>query len=266
MAHSQILVQYAALAGAMTTAQVSTLLSSVGLRTAQLKTVGLVPEADATTTVGSVVTRKITLGMGSVYTQTTNFTLNGQPVSPIENVGLSGGVDKDYAAPPIVSFSDPNASAGGAKAIALMGAGVAQILVGGSGYSAQTTVTLKNAQLDPNGSPAVLTPVIGGGGVITGVTVVSPGQGYNRFGTLVFTDPAGTGSGASGFMSLKPVSIKIFTGGNGYTAPKMTLTPVFIERFPDSGAKQSGAVLGWMLGVLGQATGLAVQELPPVVS
>ena len=268
MAHSQIQVQYVSLAGGMTAAQLTTLLSNVGLRYSQPRTVGLLPKSDATAAVGSVVTRKITLGMGSLYTQTTNFTLNGQPASPIVNVGLSGGVHSDYASPPIVSFSDPAPAASGAKAVARMGLGTAFIFNGGTGYGAlTTTVVAKNGQLDPNGSAAVLAPIVGGGGVITGINVVSPGSGYNRFATLVFTDTGG-GSGAVGVIALKPVLIKLISGGNGYTAPTMTLTPPFIERCPDSSGSsvQASMIVGWMLAVLAQQTGLAVQELAPVVS
>jgi hypothetical protein len=264
MANSKIVCAYAAQAFSQSTGSLTALLSGVGLKTAHLKTVSLFPSADATALVGATATRTITLKMGSLFSQTSNIVIpSGQTRGPILSVGLTGGVHTDYASPPIVSFTDPTGS--GAKASAIMGAGATVMFANGSGYNpATTTVTLANAQLDPKGTPAVLTPIIVAGAFM-GVTIVSPGSGYNRFGTLVIVDSSGAGSGAVGIMSLKPVSIKMFSGGNGYTGPTMTLTPAFIARCPDSG-NQAGMIKGWMKSVLAQLTGLAIQELAPVVS
>jgi len=64
------------------------------------------------------------------------------------------------------------------------------IIAGGTGYSAQTVINIK----DDTGSGGVLTPVITGG-VITNVLIVDPGTNWTNP-TLTVFDPAGTGSGA----------------------------------------------------------------------
>lgn len=262
MPNSQIVVAYSAQAFSQSTGSITSLLSGVALKYGLPRTVSLFPSADATSLVGATATRKVTLKMGSKFTQTTNIALPaGQKDGPILSIGLTGGVHTDYASPPIITFTDATGS--GAQASAIMGVGAATVFAGGSGYTAATKVTLANGQLDPKGTAASLTPIIVAG-AITGVTIVSPGSGYNRFADLVFTDSGG-GTGAVGIMSLKPVSVKLWSGGTSYTAPTMIMTPAFIERCPDSG-NQAGMVKGWMKAILAQLTGLAIQEAAPVVS
>jgi hypothetical protein len=71
-------------------------------------------------------------------------------------------------------------------------------LVGGSGYSAQTTVAVVDDNGAGPGAGAVAGLAIGPGGVITAIVFSSTGAQY-RNPTLVFNDPAGSagGSGAS---------------------------------------------------------------------
>ena len=70
-------------------------------------------------------------------------------------------------------------------------------LVGGQNYSAATTASVVDANGTGIGSGAVPTLTISGG-AITGVTFSGGSQGINyTFPALVFSDPAGTGSGAS---------------------------------------------------------------------
>ncbi|WP_170923155.1 phage tail sheath family protein [Fulvimarina manganoxydans] len=85
------------------------------------------------------------------------------------------------------------AMAGYANTAAADGVASVAVTTQGSGYSADTTVTVAGT----TGQGAVLQPVIGTDGAITAIAVVKPGYGYT--GTLAFTitDPAGTGSGAA---------------------------------------------------------------------
>lgn len=72
--------------------------------------------------------------------------------------------------------------------------GVAE-LIGGASYSPATTATIN----DPTGSGAAVVLTIAGG-VITGA-IIAGGSNYS-YPVLVFTDPNGTGSGASGVVTL----------------------------------------------------------------
>lgn len=63
-------------------------------------------------------------------------------------------------------------------------------IVGGSGYSAQTRVTLTGS-----GAQAFAVPVVQGG-IVTGITLISGGYGYLTAPTVTISDPGG-GSGAS---------------------------------------------------------------------
>ena len=65
------------------------------------------------------------------------------------------------------------------------------LLIGGQNYSNLTVVNIT----DPTGQGAALTPVIGAGGVITGVTINSSGTGYTDP-QFSFYDPSGEGTGA----------------------------------------------------------------------
>ena len=68
---------------------------------------------------------------------------------------------------------------------------------GGSGYSANSTVTVSPPP--PGGVQATATLIISGGGAITGITVVNPGSGYGNgnYFTFTITDPGAGGSGAN---------------------------------------------------------------------
>lgn len=63
----------------------------------------------------------------------------------------------------------------------------------GGAYSASTTVTVTGG----GGQGVVLAPIVGGeSNGITGVEIINPGWGFTSAPTVVFTDPASTGSGA----------------------------------------------------------------------
>lgn len=91
-------------------------------------------------------------------------------------------------------------------------------LVGGEGYSAGTTAEVVDDNGEGPGTGAVIALTIAGG-VITGVTATVQGAGYINP-SLVITDPANTGQGASARLTLDNSTIfdaddTVFTAGHG---------------------------------------------------
>jgi len=126
----------------------------------------------------------------------------------------SGGTG--YTSAPSVSITGGGGS--GATASASLSFGVAAVAIasGGSGYLANQVLTFTDG--DGTGATATVTSV-GTGGVITGVTVCSPGSGYTVAPTTV---TGGTGTGAVLTATLATTgsvgSVSVTNGGAGYTS------------------------------------------------
>jgi|SRR5579871_317459 len=230
---------------------------------------GLLPESDSTAApVGTSVTRTIVFRMvPNTPAAASIVLLGGQPLGKIAHVSLSVA-GFGYAKPPIVSFGTPGAK-GQAHARGQVVSGI--VLQGGSGYTGATVATFVGGEVEPTGTVAKATPNISAG-VITGVTMVSAGQGYQSYPDIVFTDSGG-GSGASGIGALEVENVVVDNPGDGYSASTpVTLTPVFPASFPDAsqagGANGQGQVLqGWMLQELQQALNTTyIVAAVPVVS
>jgi hypothetical protein len=116
----------------------------------------------------------------------------------------------------------------------------------GLGYVTTPTVALVDTSPTPGrgasgtvnmvrGHSAQLSVTIGGGGAITSVNIVDPGDGYVSMPDLVIWDPTGGGSGASytvgpllGTPSCFGVSrVDVLARGSGYVAPAITLIDFF---------------------------------------
>jgi hypothetical protein len=286
MPNTQIVCAYSVTAvGAQSPAQLQALLAAVPLDYALPRKLGLIPTADTTSTAVNVVTRSITLKMGSIFTFSGagNIAVDtGTPASPIRSVTLPGGLLTNYAAPPIVSFADPAPGKGfGAIAQLSMGIGAAVVLAGGTGYTGATKLTVKggnqgglttsggsdlNAPLPPVYTPpvpAVLTPTIIGGQIL-GFAIVNPGTGFTTFPEIIATDTGG-GTGAIILASLVPVSVRLFGGGSSYTAPVCTFTPLFQSSAPDT-SNQAGTMVNWMTQSFANALESSMVAAAPVVS
>ncbi|TXH14668.1 MAG: hypothetical protein E6R03_08720 [Hyphomicrobiaceae bacterium] len=83
-------------------------------------------------------------------------------------------------------------------------------LVGGSGYSAATTLEIQDQ--DHNGSGAMATATIVGG-VITAIAITAPGSGYTRP-ILVVRDPAGSAGGSGASATLTLATSVVFTSSS----------------------------------------------------
>jgi hypothetical protein len=87
---------------------------------------------------------------------------------------------------------------------------------GGSQYASTDHLTLSGG----GGSGGALQLNLGGGGVVTGITVISPGSGYTSEPAIIFH--TSTGSGAAAFVTISTgsiASVTIDAGGTGYTSP-----------------------------------------------
>lgn len=112
-------------------------------------------------------------------------------------------------------------------------------LVGGSGYTAATTVSVVDDNGKGPGSGATATPTIVGG-VITGITFTAEGEGYT-YPQIVISDPAGSagGSGASATAILNntmtfSANEAVFSSGNVGSVIRMGGGVATITGFTDS--------------------------------
>lgn len=122
-------------------------------------------------------------------------------------------------------------------------------LVGGAGYSAQTTATVVDANGSGPGSGAVVALTITNGAIVA-VSFPNPGSGY-VYPELVFNDPAGTGSGAAASVTLNN------------TAAWSASTGVFSAASVGSAIRVGGGI-AVITGVFG-ATQVTVNVLSPVI-
>jgi hypothetical protein len=158
-----------------------------------------------------------------------------------------------------------------AAAVAYLKVVSAAVVAGGSGYSAATKIVvtgqLKSVGAKPSltespnvgiGVAAVLTPTIGGGGAITGVSTTFAGSGYVGVPVVTVVDPAVTpGTGALIGVSMGVGEILMLRGGTGYDAPpSVVLTPLFQALFPAGASpfeSQEAPLFNLMNTVLEQA-------------
>lgn len=249
MSHSQFQLVYTAKAFGPNVTDLVNATKAVPLDYDLPRMLGLLPTADTTTSSGLQVTRTINLAFGDYGTITAaSITLEtGETASPIKAVAIPGGLGTDYAAPPLPTFADSHGN--GASGFFRMGVGNISILSGGTGYTAPVA-TLVGGQLDPNGTPAQVSVQLTGG-VVTGLTVTDPGNGYQVFPAIQIADP--NGSGAVCVASLKPVAFSLQRPGSGYKSPSIAITPFFPYNTPDA-SNQVGIVKGYMLQALNQQT------------
>lgn len=149
----------------------------------------------------------------------------------------------EYLTAPQVVFTDPTGSGTGAT-------GTARMLPGKTVYV--------------QGTPAKATVTVGGG-VVTGVTLVTPGDGYVGVPTIVITDPTHAGSGAVIHASMAVGKVVLSAGGNGYTDPEVTLTTYFKSLFPDS-SDQRGPLFNLLTAAISSAVATPVIASSPVMS
>lgn len=263
MAHTTVTCSYSATATRQTAVQLAAAMAAVPVDLSVPQMVGLIPSSDSTSTVGAVVTRTIALAIGGVssFGGADVQVQGGSPTGPIRAITVAAGVSGAYPAPPVLSISD----ATGEGAVAQVTSSTLSqvfILSGGSGYTSAPAVEVVGGN-NGSGVDAVVTCTINGSGQVNSVTLVNPGSGYTTFVELAFI--GGGGSGAEAYIALKPLTITVTQGGRNYTAPTVTLTPLFTASIPDS-SDQTAPVQGWMQAILQIALACPVTAAEPVVS
>ncbi|MFA5787843.1 MAG: hypothetical protein WDA71_12835, partial [Actinomycetota bacterium] len=194
--------------------------------------------AKATATVGGngVITGIRVTYPGSGYTAATvSITGSGTGAAATATVTASGVVTGITVNTPGSGYTLPAVTITGggattdATATALGGVDAVTVTNGGSLYSQNATVDFDMPD-DPNGVQATGSVTVDANGVVTGVTVVSPGSGYLTPPGVAIHDgarwqPQGTGTGATATATLLIASVVLDTFGAGYTsAPTVTIT------------------------------------------
>lgn len=102
-------------------------------------------------------------------------------------------------------------------------------------------------------------------GVVTALSVATPGDGYVSVPELLIFDPTGTGSGATARMRMALGRLDIVNAGRGYKpAPSVVLTPVFNALFPP-GSDRTKPFRQLMTAAFAQASvGPIVAALPVI--
>ena len=179
-----------------------------------------------------------------------------------------------YAQPPVISFTGsmitPPKARAGLKVIAT------DIDSGGSGYTANAKAVLIGGapvppapavSAIPGGEPNFVPAQLGltiSGGVITVVTVVTPGRGYSGYPLVQIIDTVG--SGAEITVSMGISNFEIDYEGEGLVAPvSVVLTPIFQSMFP-AGSNQGAPVNMLMLTALQAAVKSPIVASAPVVT
>jgi len=224
---------------------------------------GLIPYTDHTTTSGATVHRVFAFDMGRGSAPATCNLPPGGGQS-VQAVTLSGGETGWFNAAPIPQFTGGGGS--GASAVCTMGVATALIALGGAGYTVAATASLSGGNLAPGGTPATLGAITLVGGAVTNVVIATPGDGYTTYPDIVVTDPSATQQ-AEIYGGLQVNEMTLISGGNGYTsAPTVSVLPLFFSMALGNISAMPAVVKQFMLGVLQNALGSAVQEVPPFTS
>ena len=161
----------------------------------------------------------------AIYANAADETLNLTPSTQSVSQVWATLPGQGYTTPPTVSLYGGGGT-GAHFTATLNGVTGVTVVTGGTGYSANPTVTITPAPLD-TGTGATATAVVSGG-AITAIAVTNPGSNYLLAPTVTITDPAGTGTGATATATITLGSvgaINLVSGGSGYTkAPYAYLT------------------------------------------
>jgi hypothetical protein len=244
------------------------------------------------TQTGYVTSVSVTTG-GSGYTAAPSITFTGPTAGgaaasavfsyKVASVGMTaGGVGTGYTAAPAVSFVPAGTGGTSAAATARISTG-ARVLatgavtkvtldfnsgVGGSGYTAATTVLFTPVGTGGTGAAATATIT---NGAITYVTVTAEGSGYTAAPAVSFTGSSGTGAAyiasiVAGTVSLATGSVietTLTNQGYGYTAtPTVSFTPVGTG---GSSAAATAVITGIVQSITLTAPGAGYTAAPTII-
>lgn len=256
--------------GLLSNSEMGILMQGPAVPIAELAMLGVTLTSDLiqTAVVGPPATmrRRITLLFQNTAATATASVVGGSgAVGPIEALTLTGN-GSTYAAPPIVQISETAAGVtptAKAQAHATLNVDAINVTAGGGSYTGATTVTLVGG-LRPGGVAATATPTIGGGGAITGISVVTPGGPYQSPPTVVIADTGG-GSGATAVADLQVGALVLDNPGAGYLSPSVTIIDLFDYTWPAATADQRQPFYNLMTNAIRAATSSPVQAIAPVL-
>jgi hypothetical protein len=250
--------------GAVPVATMAARFAAVPVDLAIPNLVGLLYAADATATVGQVITRTITLRARPTTDATASALrfagdVSGSPIKSLI-LGLPGA---DYAAPPIVDLSSGAPNRAG-TAVARMGVNRGIVIAGGTGYVAPT-IAFTGGGLPLGGVQATAT-IAQIGGVLQAPVITSVGGPYQVPPIAVVTDSGGSGGIIS--PSLLVTAIVLGDPGFGYeTAPTPAFVPFFSSCCPDTQpTSQIAMVISWMTAVFQAALRTPIKATLPVIA
>lgn len=237
-------------------------MAAVGLDLDLLQAYGLRVTADQTSIAASPkIVRTITLAMGPSADGTATSALfpGDGTASPIASVSV-GAAGLDYIALPVTTVLPGTVRKG--LLHATLGVQTVTVSNGGAGYPAGTTVKFSGGGLAPGSLHATATATVLAG-VVTAVTVNTPGGPYSGVPTATLVGAGGSNGSLAAHLGLSGVAID--DPGIGYTAPPaVTITPLFKSLFPD-GTDQVSPLSGWMTEVFQLALRSPVVAIVPVV-
>lgn len=264
---SQIVCTYSILnTGPLLLTDIAARMAAAPLDTSYLSLNGLRLVSDSTL----VLTRTITLAMDAATPATATVTLAGGGNTNVASVTV-GAVGTGYVRPPVllvnpaVNQGPAIGSRNAATLRANLGAVSVSLLAGGTAYGVETQVIATGGELVPGGAQATFSITLGGGGNITGITLLTAGGPYNSVPTLTPVDPnpASTGNGASFSLALGMVTVSLIKQGIGYIAvPPVEVVPYFKTLYPDAAglAAQASSVQNFMTAIIQRATGSPVSS------
>lgn len=273
---------FAQATAAKTPAQIKTLMDAVAIDPIILAAGLRITASRAGVIAGQKVTATIVMTMtpsvAGAFSATVHAVGQGG-TGPITAVTVNPGVNGlDYIRPPVVTFADATGS--GAYAYAQLGiftvafAGLSPLgvtLAAGAGYDGVAT---KIVATGGEPAPGAVYPTFAltfdgtgpnGGGAITSITPSGPGGPFNSPPVLTVVDPTGSGAGAVVQAQMGVSGVVLTNGGSLYTAPTVTLTPVYQQVNPNA-TVQAALVEGFMLKVFEQGMRMPVGFTAGVVA
>ena len=225
----------------------------------------LVPMVTATATSSLIDKGASGSGVQSVAIGITGTGYTAPPVVTFTGGRPVAAANPGFPTHPIVESMLPESENQPAYAQAYLDVTTAAIVSGGGGYSAATFAEV-TGPMQPGGVQAVVSLTIGGGGIVTGATVVSHGSGYTGPAVVTVVDPNDMGAGAAISVSMGVGKIDVLRSGGGYSSPPtVVLTPLFAALFP-VGSDQAAPLKQLMTTALAQATIGPVSAAAPVIA
>jgi hypothetical protein len=207
------------------------------------------------------ITRRLTVLFKNTEATATATRDTSAGAGPIKTLTLTGN-GQTFGCPPIVQLSDSTSTpTKTARVHATLQVDAINVLTGGALY-ASPVVTLVGG-LAPGGVPATAHATVGGGGVITGIVVDTPGGPYEYPPLVVITQAFG--GGATAVADLNVGALVLDDPGDGYVTPVVSIIDFFIYTWPIQGSDQRQPFFHLLNGALKRAVSCPVTAVAPIL-